>query len=64
MVPPAAKKAQPKGIKKTKQQKYVIDCTKPVQDKIMDISTFEKFLTDRIKVNGKTGGSLLLQQFQ
>ena len=42
-----------KGKKKT--QTFVIDCTKPVDDKIMDIASFEKYLIDRIKVNGKTG---------
>lgn len=34
---------------------FTIDCSKPVEDKIMDIATFEKFLNDRIKVNGKAG---------
>lgn len=52
-----AKKAQPKGIKKIKQQTFVIDCSKPVEDKIMEIASLQKFLTDRIKVNGKTGDS-------
>lgn len=52
-----AKKAQPKGIKKIKQQTFYIDCTKPVEDKIMEIASLQKFLTDRIKVNGKTGNS-------
>ena len=55
MVPPAAKKAQGKSIKKIKPQTFVIDCSKPVEDKIMEIAVFEKFLTDRIKVNGKAG---------
>ena len=41
-----------KGGKK-KTQTFVIDCTKPVEDKIMDIASFEKFLLDRIKVDGK-----------
>ncbi|XP_075491914.1 large ribosomal subunit protein eL22z-like [Primulina tabacum] len=43
-----------KGGKK-KVTSYVIDCTKPVDDKIMDIATLEKFLQERIKVGGKTG---------
>lgn len=55
MVAPMAKKAQPKGIKKIKQQTFVIDCSKPVEDKIMEIAAFQKFLIDKIKVNGKTG---------
>eukprot|EP00252_Welwitschia_mirabilis_P024084 TRINITY_DN6_c1_g3_i1.p2 TRINITY_DN6_c1_g3~~TRINITY_DN6_c1_g3_i1.p2 ORF type:complete len:131 (-),score=21.34 TRINITY_DN6_c1_g3_i1:289-681(-) len=49
-----AKKAAGGGGKK-KAQTFVIDCAKPVEDKIMDISSFEKFLQDRIKVGGKTG---------
>ncbi len=53
-----AKKAQPKGVKKIKQQTFVIDCSKPVEDKIMEIASLQKFLTDRIKVNGKTGDTL------
>ncbi|XP_073066158.1 large ribosomal subunit protein eL22z-like [Primulina eburnea] len=43
-----------KGGKK-KVTSYVIDCTKPVDDKIMEIATLEKFLQERIKVGGKTG---------
>lgn len=53
-----AKKAQPKGIKKIKQQTFIIDCAKPVEDKIMEIASLQKFLQDRIKVNGKTGVAL------
>ena len=59
MVPPAAKKGQGKGVKKIKAQTYVIDCSKPVEDKIMEIAAFEKFLTERIKVNGKAGKGFL-----
>ena len=56
MVAPMAKtKAQGKAIKKIKAQSFVVDCSKPVEDKIMEIAAFEKFLTDKIKVNGKTG---------
>ena len=55
MVPPAAKKQQGKNVKKIKAQTFTIDCSKPVEDKIMEIAAFEKFLTDRIKVNGKAG---------
>jgi len=35
--------------------KYVLDCTAPVDDKIIDLTSFEKYLYDRIKVDGKTG---------
>jgi large subunit ribosomal protein L22e len=34
---------------------FTIDCAKPVEDKIMDIASLEKFLQDRIKVGGKAG---------
>jgi len=32
-----------------------IDCSAPAEDKIFDVEAFEKFLKDRIKVNGKAG---------
>jgi len=35
--------------------KFTIDSTAPVDDGIMDAASFEKFLHDRIKVNGKAG---------
>ncbi|KAL3144027.1 60S ribosomal protein L22 [Trebouxia sp. C0010 RCD-2024] len=44
-----------KGAKSKSTTTFTIDCTKPVEDKIMDIAQFEKFLLDRIKVDGKTG---------
>ncbi|KAK4767676.1 hypothetical protein SAY86_015426 [Trapa natans] len=43
-----------KGGKK-KGTSFVIDCAKPVEDKIMDIASLEKFLQERIKVDGKAG---------
>ncbi|KAF5181086.1 60S ribosomal protein L22-2 [Thalictrum thalictroides] len=43
-----------KGGKK-KAATFVIDCAKPVEDKIMDIASLEKFLQERIKVGGKAG---------
>jgi hypothetical protein len=46
---PAAKKGQ----KITK--KFIINCSQPVNDKIFDLQAFEKFLHDRIKVEGRTG---------
>ncbi|KAH9871401.1 hypothetical protein IAQ61_005580 [Plenodomus lingam] len=42
-----------KGQKVTK--KFIINCSQPVNDKIFDIQAFEKFLHDRIKVEGRTG---------
>lgn len=53
----AARKAAPGPKGKKKAQTFVIDCSKPVDDKIMDIASFEKFLMDKIKVDGKAGGS-------
>ncbi|RQM26635.1 hypothetical protein B5M09_003301 [Aphanomyces astaci] len=35
--------------------KFTIDATIPVDDQVLDVASFEKFLHDRIKVNGKTG---------
>ena len=56
MVAPTKKPAPSGGAKgKKKSQTFVIDCTKPVEDKIMDIASFEKFLLNKIKVNGKAG---------
>ncbi|CAA3010398.1 60S ribosomal L22-2 [Olea europaea subsp. europaea] len=43
-----------KGGKK-KAATFIIDCSKPVEDKIMDIASLEKFLQERIKVGGKPG---------
>ncbi|KAG0569633.1 hypothetical protein M758_6G100000 [Ceratodon purpureus] len=54
--PTMAKKAPGAAAKgKKKAQTFTIDCGKPVEDKIMDIASFEKFLHDRIKVDGKAG---------
>ncbi|KAJ8651632.1 hypothetical protein O0I10_012795 [Lichtheimia ornata] len=38
----------------TKKSKFVIDCSAPANDKIFDTAAFEKFLHDRIKVEGRT----------
>eukprot|EP00540_Astrosyne_radiata_P022175 CAMPEP_0116851674 /NCGR_PEP_ID=MMETSP0418-20121206/16863_1 /TAXON_ID=1158023 /ORGANISM="Astrosyne radiata, Strain 13vi08-1A" /LENGTH=128 /DNA_ID=CAMNT_0004483741 /DNA_START=86 /DNA_END=469 /DNA_ORIENTATION=+ len=35
--------------------KFVIDCAQPVEDKVLDVGSFEKYLHDRIKIGGKTG---------
>ncbi|XP_047311344.1 60S ribosomal protein L22-3-like [Impatiens glandulifera] len=40
---------------KKKGVTFTIDCTKPVEDKIMEIASLEKFLQERIKVGGKAG---------
>jgi large subunit ribosomal protein L22e len=46
--------AKGKGAKKG-TTKFVIDCSAPVDDKVLDIASFEKYLQERIKVEGKTG---------
>ena len=43
----------PKG--KKKGVSFTVDCAKPVEDKIMDVASLEKFLQQRIKVGGKAG---------
>lgn len=59
--PAKAEVAKTKVIKKkTKKtaavnQKFTIDCSEPAADEIFDIASFEKFLQDRIKIDGKTG---------
>ncbi|ANQ06911.1 Ribosomal protein L22e [Plasmodium coatneyi] len=45
---------KPKAMKSTKGVKYVLDCTKPVKDTILDISGLEQFFKDKIKVDKKT----------
>ncbi|KAG8097304.1 hypothetical protein GUJ93_ZPchr0013g35701 [Zizania palustris] len=46
------------GGKKKGSVTFVIDCTKPVDDKIMEIASLEKFLQERIKVAGGKAGNL------
>ncbi len=38
-----------------KATSFTIDCSKPVEDQIMDVASFEQYLSQRIKVNGKAG---------
>ncbi|KAK1279678.1 60S ribosomal protein L22-2 [Acorus gramineus] len=47
-----------KGGGKKKGSTFTIDCAKPVEDKIMDIASLEKFLQERIKVSGGKAGNL------
>ncbi|GAB2221459.1 hypothetical protein Drorol1_Dr00012639 [Drosera rotundifolia] len=51
----AATPAKGGGAKKKGSTTFTIDCSKPVEDKIMDIASLEKFLQERIKVGGKAG---------
>jgi large subunit ribosomal protein L22e len=43
------------GKAKKSITKFVIDCTQPVDDKVLDVAQFEKYLHDRIKISNKTG---------
>eukprot|EP00931_Biecheleriopsis_adriatica_P026340 TRINITY_DN1603_c0_g1_i4.p1 TRINITY_DN1603_c0_g1~~TRINITY_DN1603_c0_g1_i4.p1 ORF type:complete len:125 (+),score=48.88 TRINITY_DN1603_c0_g1_i4:79-453(+) len=54
MVVKGLKKKQVKGGKK-QTLKFTIDCQQPADDNIIETKDFEKFLTNRIKVEGKTG---------
>ncbi|GJJ77328.1 magnesium transporter [Entomortierella parvispora] len=47
--------APTKATKKV-SHKFTIDCSGPAGDKIFDAAAFEKFLHDRIKIEGRTGG--------
>lgn len=67
---PVAKKAQlnqksgKKGVKGSKIRgkgqrrkislKFAIDCTHPAEDSILEVANFEKYLKERVKVEGKT----------
>ncbi len=44
-----------KKAAKTKALKYAIDCSQPKIDGVMTIEEFQRFMHERIKVNGKTG---------
>jgi len=53
MAPVAKSGAKGKGPKVTK--KFIINAQQPASDKIFDVFAFEKFLNERIKVEGRTG---------
>lgn len=36
-------------------KKFIINASQPASDKIFDVSAFEKFLNERIKVEGRVG---------
>lgn len=47
-----------KGVvskKKKTATKFTIDCTLPAEDQLFNSSDFEKFLKEKIKINGKLG---------
>mmetsp|Transcript_2368 Transcript_2368/g.3667 ORF Transcript_2368/g.3667 Transcript_2368/m.3667 type:complete len:124 (-) Transcript_2368:142-513(-) len=53
----AVKGMKKKVVAKGKKQmlKFSIDCQQPADDNIIETKDLEKFLQNRIKVNGKTG---------
>lgn len=53
--PVSPQKSTVKKASKKSIAKFTIDCTQPVDDKVFDPAAFEKFLHDKIKVNGKAG---------
>ncbi|KAK4041796.1 60S ribosomal protein L22 [Parachaetomium inaequale] len=53
MAPIAKKTGAKKGPKVTR--KFVINASQPASDKIFDVSAFEKFLNEKIKVEGRVG---------
>ncbi|RKU45700.1 hypothetical protein DL546_006904 [Coniochaeta pulveracea] len=53
MAPIAKKSGAKKGPKVTK--KFVVNASGPASDKIFDVSAFEKFLNEKIKVEGRVG---------
>ncbi|KAI9803066.1 MAG: 60S ribosomal protein L22 [Piccolia ochrophora] len=55
MAPVTKASRGPKGKQQKITKKFVINASQPVSDKIFDLSAFEKFLHDKIKVDGRTG---------
>mmetsp|Transcript_4091 Transcript_4091/g.6244 ORF Transcript_4091/g.6244 Transcript_4091/m.6244 type:complete len:121 (-) Transcript_4091:39-401(-) len=45
----------PRKVQLQEKVTYTLDCTDPVKDSVLDPASFEKFLQDRMKVNGKVG---------
>ena len=52
-MPGVAKKA----VAKRKPLSFSVDCSKPVEDRIMKVGEFADFLSNNIKVAGKKGAS-------
>ncbi|TVY36217.1 60S ribosomal protein L22 [Lachnellula subtilissima] len=48
-------KSGPKGKQAKVTHKFIINASQPASDKIFDVSAFEKFLQDKIKVDGRVG---------
>ena len=50
-----ANKKGDKGKGKKTTQKFFIDCRLPIEDNVIVLKDFESFLTQKIKVDNKTG---------
>ncbi|KAK7744631.1 60S ribosomal protein L22 [Cytospora paraplurivora] len=44
-----------KGKSSKTTKKFIINASQPASDKIFDVSAFEKFLNEKIKVEGRVG---------
>ncbi|KAG6359614.1 60S ribosomal protein L22 [Diaporthe eres] len=44
-----------KGRSSKTTKKFIINASQPASDKIFDVSAFEKFLNEKIKVEGRVG---------
>ncbi|KAK2003240.1 ribosomal L22e family protein [Colletotrichum falcatum] len=55
MAPQAATKRTGKGKNQKVTKKFIINASQPASDKIFDVAAFEKFLQDKIKVEGRVG---------
>jgi large subunit ribosomal protein L22e len=59
------KKTGPKGKQGKITKKFIINAQQPASDKIFDTAAFEKFLQDKIKVEGRVGNlgeTIVIQQ--
>ncbi|KAI1826530.1 60S ribosomal protein l22 [Xylaria intraflava] len=52
---PQTKKAGKAGKAGKQTKKFIINASQPASDKIFDTAAFEKFLQDKIKVEGRVG---------
>ena len=50
-----SKLRQQRKLTKSEQLKFTIDCSTPFKDSIINPASFEKYLNDTMKVNGKKG---------
>ncbi|WYZ41496.1 hypothetical protein EsH8_V_000391 [Colletotrichum jinshuiense] len=55
MAPQSAIKRTGKGKAQKVTKKFIINASQPASDKIFDVAAFEKFLQDKIKVEGRVG---------